>query len=67
MKQFIIAIFLCVAFCALVNAGQRKILLPSRITPKTNPRFFASLRMTIVPRRWSAINSATLALSKAPR
>ena len=25
MKQFIVAIFLCVAFSALVNAGQRKI------------------------------------------
>ena len=25
MKQLIVAIFLCVAFCALVNAGQRRI------------------------------------------
>jgi TolB protein len=25
MKQFIVAIFLCVAFSAVVNAGQRKI------------------------------------------
>ena len=25
MKQFIVAIFLCVASCALVNASQRKI------------------------------------------
>jgi hypothetical protein len=25
MKQFIVTIFLCVAFCALVNAAQRKV------------------------------------------
>jgi TolB protein len=29
MKQFIVAIFLCVAFSALVNAGQRKIAYES--------------------------------------